>query len=314
MSATKGRFSNHVIGATPMTQKLQRPAALTGWRGAVLFACGLMICCWLAQMLAAHNAPLAALAADFTPAMQSGEDASWLRHLFGARPEAVIAQDTWYWRVLVITLRLLLAAVLAAALALRPRKDLLVLQRNPFVAQTQILVAIVGAAMMMVVADSVARAFGIFAAASLVRFRTNIRDPKEITVLLICLALGLAAGVGRLEISITLTLFVLVTLWLLERFEPEQVARAMEVKVKTRDVERTDEILKKVFRKHRLSAELRKLDREDEENPLGTILYFVSVSPMISTDQLSKEIFAADADAVDSIEWEQKRSGSYIYR
>lgn len=100
----------------------------------------------------------------------------------------------------------------------------------------------------------------------------------------------------------------------MERFEPEQVARAMEVKVKTRDVERTDEILKKIFRKHQLSAELRKLDREDEKNPLGTLLYFVSVSPIISTDQLSKEIFAADADAIDSIEWEQKRSGSYIYR
>jgi hypothetical protein len=60
-------------------------------------------------------------------------------------------------------------------------------RRNPFVAQTQILMAVVAGAMMMVVGDSAARAFGIFAAASLVRFRTNIRDPKEITVLLICL-------------------------------------------------------------------------------------------------------------------------------
>ena len=57
--------------------------------------------------------------------------------------------------------------------------------------------AVVAGAMMMVVGDSAARAFGIFAAASLVRFRTNIRDPKEITVLLICLGVGLAAGVGR---------------------------------------------------------------------------------------------------------------------
>jgi hypothetical protein len=302
-----------------MLQHLHRPAALTGRRGASLLALGLMICCWLAQPMlaqttASHSAPVTATAPLFAPAMQSDSDASLLRRLFGTRPETVVAEDSWYWRALVITVRFMLAALLAAALALRPRKDLLVLQRNPFVAQTQILVAIVGAAMMMVVADSMARAFGIFAAASLVRFRTNIRDPKEITVLLICLALGLAAGVGRLEISITLTLFVLLTLWVLERFEPEQVARAMEVKVKTRDVERTDEILKKVFRRHRLNAELRKLDREDEKNPLGTVLYFVSVSPIISTDQLSKEIFAADADAVDSIEWEQKRSGSYLYR
>ncbi|MGH9971697.1 MAG: hypothetical protein ACREBG_28420 [Pyrinomonadaceae bacterium] len=47
------------------------------------------------------------------------------------------------------------------------------------------------------------RAFGIFAAVSLVRFRTNIRDPKEITVLLISLAIGLGTGVQALAAGIS---------------------------------------------------------------------------------------------------------------
>jgi len=62
---------------------------------------------------------------------------------------------------------------------------------------------------MIIVGDNAARAFGIFAAVSLVRFRTNIRDPKEITVLLISLALGLASGVGRWDLGIILALFSL---------------------------------------------------------------------------------------------------------
>ena len=84
---------------------------------------------------------------------------------------------------------------------------------------------------MMIVADNAARAFGIFAAASLVRFRTNIRDPKEITVLLISLAIGLATGVGKTEVAIILALFSLVVISLLEYYEPEQVFRAMELTV-----------------------------------------------------------------------------------
>ena len=120
-------------------------------------------------------------------------------------------------------------------------------RRNPYVAQTQILMAVVAGAMMMVVGDSAARAFGIFAAASLVRFRTNIRDPKEITVLLVCLGVGLAAGVGRWDMAVILTVFVLLSLAVLEYFEQFQVFRSMEVSVQTRNVDQTNELSETTF-------------------------------------------------------------------
>ena len=79
---------------------------------------------------------------------------------------------------------------------------------------------------------------------SLVRFRTNIRDPKEITVLLISLAIGLASGVGRWDLAIVLTLFSLVVLWLFEWREPELVFRSMELKVTTKNVVSTQKALR----------------------------------------------------------------------
>jgi uncharacterized membrane protein YhiD involved in acid resistance len=167
--------------------------------------------------------------------------------------------------------------------------------------------------MMMIVGDSAARAFGIFAAASLVRFRTNIRDPKETSVLLICLGVGLAAGVGRLEMALILTLFVLGTLLILEHFEQQQVFRAMALSVTTKKVDHTNEVLQKIFARHRFDAELRELDREDEDEPLGKIVYEVSLSATVSTDELSEEILKADAENVDKVEWEQKKSSTYIY-
>jgi len=182
------------------------------------------------------------------------------------------------------------------------------------VAQTQILMAVVAGGMMMVVGDSAARAFGIFAAASLVRFRTNIRDPKETTVLLVCLGVGLAAGVGRWDMAVILTLFVLLTLSVLEYFERFQVFRSMQVCVETRSVDKTDDVLKHIFDIHHFDYELRELNREDEDEPLGKIVYLVNLDPMISTNKLNEEILEADRDNIDSVEWDEKESKTYLYR
>jgi uncharacterized membrane protein YhiD involved in acid resistance len=171
-----------------------------------------------------------------------------------------------------IVLRLLFAVILSGVLAFRPRKDVPLFRRSLFVSQTQILLAVVAAALMMVVGDSAARAFAIFAAASLVRFRTNIRDPKEITVLLISLALGLAAGVGRWELGIALCLFALALLWLLEFNEGDAIFRSMELTIKTRDTDRTQQILQKIFRRKRLDAEVREIDPPDPEKEGSTWL------------------------------------------
>jgi len=213
-----------------------------------------------------------------------------------------------------IALRFALAAFLATLLAFRPRRGFAFTRRNPYVAQTQILMAVVAGAMMMVVGDSAARAFGIFAAASLVRFRTNIRDPKEITVLLICLGVGLAAGIGRLDMAVILTVFVLLSLSILEYFEQKQVFRSMEVKVETRNVDRTNETLQKVFARHRFDYELRELNRPDEDDPMGKIVYLVNLNTIISTSRLSDEILSGDSENIDTVEWEQKESTTYLYK
>src|SRR5918998_1202362 len=158
-----------------------------------------------------------------SPAPQAPVRDTFMDRLFAShQPSAYVGGDTWSETIGRITLRFLLAALLGAALAFRPRKRVRALKRNPYVAQTQILLAVVAAALMIVVGDNAARAFGIFAAVSLVRFRTNIRDPKEVTVLLISLAIGLACGVGRWDLALVLALFSLLVLWLLEWREPEQ--------------------------------------------------------------------------------------------
>ena len=248
-----------------------------------------------------------------TPATEDNE--TFLDHLLGSQTaESSVRGGRWIETMGRIALRLLLAALLGAALAYRPRRKILALKQNPYVSQTQILLALVAAALMIIVGDNAARAFGIFAAVSLVRFRTNIRDPKEVTVLLICMALGLAAGFGRWDLGIVLALFSLLVLWLLEWREPEQVFRSMELKVITKNVVSTQRALREMFKKHGLDKELRAVDREATEESPGSIVYSVDVSPTVSTDELSADILALDGQTVDGIEWNQKKSYSYLYQ
>jgi hypothetical protein len=167
--------------------------------------------------------------------------------------------------------------------------------------------AVVAAALMMIVGDNTARAFAIFAAVSLVRFRTNIRDPKEITVLLISLALGLALGIA-------LCLFALTLLWLLEYNESAQVFRSMELTVGTRNPDRTQVVLKKIFKKHRIDAEMREIDPPDEKNAVGSIVYYLNLRLNLSTDRLSDRIMRLDGNNVEGIQWSQKKGATDIYQ
>lgn len=221
---------------------------------------------------------------------------------------------SWIEDLVSILFRLLLAVIFSGVLAFRPRKDVNLFKRSLFVSQTQILLAVVAAALMMIVGDNAARAFAIFAAVSLVRFRTNIRDPKEITVLLISLALGLAAGVGRWELGIALCLFALALLWLLEFNESEQVYRAMELTVRTRDTERTQLVVKKLLKEHKLDAEVRELDPPDEKNPIGSLVYYLNLRLSLSTDKLSDTIMSRDSANIEGIQWSQKKGASDIYQ
>jgi uncharacterized membrane protein YhiD involved in acid resistance len=129
---------------------------------------------------------------------------------------------------------LLLAALLGAALGLvRPVGNALV-PRSPRVVQAQILLAVVGALIIMVVAESLARAFAVVGAAGLVRYRAPIRDPKDAGVMLMALALGLTAGSHMYLLAGAACLFVIAVLWLLETLEPATSAQ-FEVIVGGRD-------------------------------------------------------------------------------
>ena len=112
-----------------------------------------------------------------------------------------------------------IAAALSAILAFRPRRRGTPKRQAPVI-QTQIVLALVGAMVMLVVGASLARAFGIVGAAGLIRYRAKIDDPKDAGVMLSTLAIGLASGVGLYLFALFATVFVLGVLLVIEIDRP----------------------------------------------------------------------------------------------
>jgi uncharacterized membrane protein YhiD involved in acid resistance len=194
--------------------------------------------------------------------------------------------------------RLGLAALFGTALALRPRRRSQG-ARKVVVIQTQIMLAIVGAVIMLVVGNSLSRAFGIVGAAGLIRYRSNIADPKDAVVMLSALAAGLAVGVGRFQLGAVATVFMMLALWVVEFLEPP-ARKLFELRLKTEDAAefraKAEDVLKALGLEHELLV-------EDEDE----IRYNVSAPVHLRTKDVSDTLrLVAGGKLV--VRWEERRA------
>ena len=102
-------------------------------------------------------------------------------------------------------------------------------------------------------------------------------------------------------------------LWLLEFKEPEQIFRSMELTVKTRDPDKTQETLKKIFERSKVDAEVREIEPVDKKQ-LGSITYYLNLRLNLTTDKLSDRILAADIDNIEGILWSRSKSSGDIFQ
>ena len=205
--------------------------------------------------------------------------------------------DNFQEEVLASLLRLPLAALLGTVLALRPRRRGTP-ERQPAVVQTQIILAVVGALIMLVVGASLARAFGIVGAANLIRYRSKIDDPKDAVVMLCALSAGLASGVGLYGLAVIGTVFITICLWVIEGFEPQ--TRIFELSVKMG--EKTPDLrpkVEEVLRRFKAKYELRTAAED-------AVCYMVTTPRSLRTDRVSNAIMELDPDGKGSVEWNEK--------
>ena len=194
--------------------------------------------------------------------------------------------------------RLPVAAGLAGVLALRPRRKGTPRRQAPVI-QTQIILSVVGAVVMLVVGTSLARAFGIVGAAGLVRYRAKIEDPKDAGVMLATLAVGLAAGVGLWMLALFATVFILAMLWVIESFEPK-AKQLFLLTVKAKTPADAKEKIEGLLERSRIEWSVRAAGDDQ-------LAYEVRLPFDKKTDRITAAMLKLDPENISAVEWDEKK-------
>lgn len=169
-------------------------------------------------------------------------------------------------------------------------------------AHAQILLCVAGALMMIVIGNSLARAFGVVGAASIVRFRTPVEDPKDVTILFILMGLGMASGLGLLAIAGLGAAFLCLALLGLERLDSPD-ARLMAVEIVAADRDFPSKQIEEVFARNQIVFE----PREISQGKKFAVLYHAWLDPATSIEDLSTQLRAIEG--VTGVGWEQPKRG-----
>jgi uncharacterized membrane protein YhiD involved in acid resistance len=194
--------------------------------------------------------------------------------------------------------RLVLAAILGGVISFRGSR-----RRNEFlIVHTNMMIAMTGALMMIIVGSDLARAFGLVGASSIARYRTPVNDPKALASLFVSMGAGIAVGVGLYELAILAAMLVILVEFTLERggrlisrgwYRPE---RAYELNVETETPEETLVTVREVLDASGITHTLMDYERGKKDVKVTLTL---GVPEGVDTEKVTLRILSAGANAVN---------------
>jgi hypothetical protein len=176
---------------------------------------------------------------------------------------------------------------------------------SPSMEQAQVLLAVAGALMMLIIGDSLARAFGLAGAAAVIRFRTPVEDPRDVTVLFLLMGLGMACGLGLLPLAGLGTAFLAVCLFLLSRLEAS-AERCMKVAVIGNGTPISVEHVERVFAQHHVALEPLEITNGES----AVMRYRARMPRAQSLDALSAQLLNGGTTGIKSVTWEAPKKSA----
>ena len=200
--------------------------------------------------------------------------------------------------------KLIVAAVVGMLVTVVQRQYRADRTANPSLEQAQVLLCVSGALMMIIIGSSLARAFGIAGAASIIRFRTPVEDARDITVLFILMGLGMAAGLGGFSVAGLGTLFLCLMFPILNVFSSDR-PRQMMVEIVASGREFPVHHVQKVFAVNHVVFEPREVAQGDE----ATVRYLTSLAPHDSLEELSNQLMGGGKAGIKNVSWSPPKRG-----
>lgn len=172
---------------------------------------------------------------------------------------------------------------------------------NRSMEQAQVLLCVAGALIMIIIGNSLARAFGIAGAAGIIRFRTPVEDPKDVTVLFILMGLGMACGIGALQIAALGALFLAAAIVVLDHIVAVK-PRIMNVEMTAAGREFPLAHVVSVFGQFGVTWE----PREFTQGAEAEMTYHATLPPHVSIDQVTESLLAGGA-GLASVSWQPSK-------
>jgi anti-anti-sigma factor len=174
---------------------------------------------------------------------------------------------------------------------------------NRSMEQAQTLLCVSGAMVMIIIGNSIARAFGIAGAATIIRFRTPVDDPKDITILFLLMGLGMSTGLGAFGVAGLGTAFLCLLLLALDRLPSDRRPRTMIAELVAEGREFPTVRVESVFARHGVTFEPRDVSLGKE----AAVKYHVTFDRELSLDKLTSDLTAA---GVKSASWKNPKKSA----
>ena len=168
--------------------------------------------------------------------------------------------------------------------------------------QAMMLLCITGALMMVIIGSSLARALGIAGAATIIRFRTPVEDPRDTTLLLILLGLGMTSGVGAFALAGLATIFVCCFLLFLNRMG-RGAPRHLELEVVAEAGTLPIASVERILATRGVTFELHEMALDNH----ASARYVTNVHNNTDLKSLSEELMASAGQPLRSITWSEKK-------
>ena len=121
-----------------------------------------------------------------------------------------------------VAARVLVAIAIGVVLAVRPWRLFARGQELPRarMAQSQVLLCAAAALLMMVIGDSLAKAFSLVGLGGFVRFKSPLKDPRDAASTFVLLGLGMACGHGNIGMACVGAAIVALLLFAMDLVSP----------------------------------------------------------------------------------------------
>ncbi len=196
-------------------------------------------------------------------------------------------------------LKLMLSALLGIIVTAVHRNTRRGTPQNCSLEHAQVLLCISGAMIMIIIGNSIARAFGIAGGASIVRFRTPVDDPKDAMVLFLLLGIGMSCGLASFGLAILAAVFLCGVLLVLSHMD-ETTTREMLIEMVAAGPQFPTEQVQNVLNKRTISFEQREVARGEDTTAMR---YLVLLQPSITLEELSQHLIEGSQHAIRSVSW-----------